>query len=71
MKEIQEAIEKSKVYDEPKDWKGYQQLYLFDESKLLHLLSLVAEKQRGIDGAEVNSTHGALYTPLITDNLKQ
>ena len=54
MKEIQEAIEKGKI--DKIDYVNYKVieypnefLYCYDKSELLHLLSLVAEKQRGAD----------------------
>jgi len=37
------------------------------KEQLLSLLKSVAEAQREADSIEVNSTHGALFAPLVTD----
>lgn len=79
MKEIQEEIEKVKfnllsIGQELQggvNGKRFSELHKEADNSILHLLSLVAEKQREVDAIEVNSTHGALCIPLITEQLNQ
>ena len=79
MKEIQEAIEKGKI--DKIDYVNYKVieypnefLYCYDKSELLHLLSLVAEKQR-LKIAHIACNEGTydaiMETPLVTNNLEE